>query len=97
MSLEDEAWPTNKQLYEMQERNRQQMETLTQELKLTQQVIKKYNNLVGVVTSLSEWRKEVEGRDQGRSDFGKDIQGWVPWAFLVIMFIINLYLLFSGG
>lgn len=68
---------------------------LTVELKMTQEAVKKYNDLVGNVNTLMEWRLGVMGGLRARRRLEECLREWSGWAIAVLLAILNLYLLYG--
>ena len=93
-SEEKEQWYTNKQLFEM-------LNQLKAELQETRDVVKKYNELrktlnwsMERIYELEKWKSEREGRKEAAHDTWEMIRRWTPW---VITIFAMLYAAIVGG
>lgn len=79
----DEKWYTNKDLFEMIQELKVDMQAMCQELKQTREIVAKYN-------SLRQRLDAIELKAAGRSAVSRAIREWGGWLVGVLSFLFTL-------
>jgi len=80
----EKEWYSNKELFEM-------FQGLKEELKITRDAVKKYNNIRNNLNDVMERLAAIEQRAIGRYGVGKAIREWGGWIVGVLSFLFALY------
>lgn len=80
----NKEWYSNKELFEM-------FQALKDELKITRDAVKKYNNIRINLNDVMERLTAIEQRAIGRYNVGKAIREWGGWIAAVLSFLFALY------
>jgi hypothetical protein len=72
-----EEWYSNKDIFEM-------VQALRDELQETRNAVRKYNNLVGRLAELENWRIEVESRYLEREQIKGQFLRWGGWIIAAL-------------
>ncbi len=80
---EKEQWYTNKDLFEMFQELRIDIQTMSQELKQTREIVSKYN-------SLRKRLDAIELKAMGRSSVGRAIREWGGWLIAIFSCLFSL-------
>lgn len=99
-----EQWYSNKELFEQILAMKNDMQKLSAELQHTTETIKKYNGLreeLGElkksVAEIKRWEIEQRAKELERNSVGRAVRDWGGWIIALIMFILNLTKMLSGG
>ena len=76
-------WYSNKELFEM-------FQGLKDELKITREAVKKYNNIRNNLNDVLERLATIEQQSIGRYSVGKAIREWGGWIVAVLSFLFTL-------
>ncbi len=92
---EKEQWYTNKELFEMVQGLKEDMQAMSQELKQTREIVARYNGLRQQIEECSRKILAIENRAAGQSAVGRAIREWGGWIFGLVSLGVTLYKL--GG
>ncbi len=101
---------SNKEIFEMLLDEQRERLQLKQDLALTREYIKRYNNLrqeiediresldgqETIIVGITKNCVEHMGKMEGRKNFGKAIRDWGGWLFALITLLILLFTVIGG-
>ena len=88
---EKDQWYTNKQLFEQILAMKGDFQRLSQEMKETREVIKKYNGLREEIHQLRTEVNEMKAVNSGKSTVLKTIREWGGWIVAILTLLFNIY------
>ena len=80
----NKEWYSNKELFEM-------FQALKDELKITRDAVRKYNDIRINLNSVMERVTAIEQRAIGRYNVGKAIREWGGWIVAILSFWFTLH------
>jgi len=86
-----EQWFDNKDLFLMLQELKSNMQTMSQELKQTRDIVAKYNGLRQKIEDCSDEIEAIKNKAAGQSAVGKGIREWGGWIFGFISLAVALY------
>src|SRR5690606_41767934 len=99
-----EQWYSNKELFEQILEMKEGLQKLSEEPNRTSETIKKHNGLreeLGElkkgVAEIKRWEIEQCAKELERNSVGRAVRDWGGWIIALIMFILNLTKMLSGG
>lgn len=81
---DNKQWYTNKDLFE-------QINSLSKEMQVTRNIIKKYNGLREKLGQVEEKVNHIESLTKGKQSIGLAIREWGGWIFALITLAILIY------
>jgi hypothetical protein len=90
MPGQDDQWYTNKDLHEQIMELANDLADLSTELKLTREVVRKYNGLRQDLLELTQRINSMEKRSEGRASAGQAIRDWGGWIVAMITFLLAI-------
>ena len=86
-----DQWYDNKQLFEMVQELKEDIRTISSEMKQTTEIIKKYNGLREQMEHCTKRLLAIENTAETKQKVGVSVQGWTGWLVAVISLIIALW------